>query len=77
MSETRILIADEDARQRVQLKKHLEAHGYLIVGEASDGMAAREIVTSLRPDVVLADTNLPLKTGLSWRRSYSPNTSRQ
>ena len=72
MSETRILIPDEDARQRLQLKKYLETQGYLIVGEASDGIAARNIVTSLRPDVVLADINLPLKNGIELAQELQP-----
>ncbi len=72
MSETRILIADEDTRQRTRLKKHLETQGYLIVGEASDGIAAGEIITSLRPDVVLADINLPLKNGIELAQELQP-----
>lgn len=64
MSETRILIADEDMRQRSNLRKHLEQHSYLIVGEAADGTTALNMITQLRPDLALVDMALPNRSGL-------------
>ncbi len=64
MSETRILIADEDLRQRSNLRKQLEQHGYLIVGEAAEGPTTFNMITQLRPDLALVDLALPHQSGL-------------
>lgn len=68
MSETRILIADEDARFRTSMRKTLEEAGYLVVGEASDGVSAVSLTRQLRPDLVVMDVKLPQLDGLTAAR---------
>lgn len=68
MLETRILIADEDARFRMSLRKTLEEAGYLVVGEAGDGISTINLTRQLRPDLVLIDVKLPQIDGLSVAR---------
>lgn len=72
MSETRILIADEDTRQRNHLQRYLEQHGYLIVGETADGTTALNLITQLRPDLALVDVALPGLGGLELALELHP-----
>lgn len=53
-----VLVDDHDA-YRAQERELCEAHGLRVVGEASDGTSALEIVRRLQPDLVLLDIVLP------------------
>jgi two-component system NarL family response regulator len=46
------------------LKNLLAAHGYPVVGVASDGFVALERARALRPDLVLMDVSMPRCDGL-------------
>jgi DNA-binding NarL/FixJ family response regulator len=62
----RVLIADDDPLVRVGLSLVLGAAPEVeIVGEASDGSEAVEMVRDLRPDVVLMDVRMPRMDGLA------------
>ena len=41
----------------------LESEGYVVVGEAADGVTALQAVWALRPDLVLLDVQLPDMSG--------------
>lgn len=75
----RIAIADDHALFRVGTRRILEQHQELeIVGEAADGAEAVEMVTRLRPDVVILDIALPKLNGIEATRKIKaacPNTS--
>jgi DNA-binding NarL/FixJ family response regulator len=60
-----VLIVDDNARFRVRARLRLEADGYTVVAEASDGASALEAVRLHRPSVVLLDIGLPDISGLS------------
>ncbi len=60
----RILIADDEPIIRLDLKKMLEACGYDVVGEASDGVKAVELARQLKPDVCLFDIKMPELDGI-------------
>ncbi len=60
----RILIADDQPIIRLDLKKMLEACGYDVVGEASDGVKAVELARQLKPDVCLFDIKMPELDGI-------------
>lgn len=64
MTETRILIADEEQRSRTNLRHALEKQGYLIVAEADDGTSTINLVKQLRPDIVILDAKLPEIDGI-------------
>ena len=54
-----VLIIDDDAGFRVQVKALLVADGFAVAGEAEDGWSGLEAARSLRPDYVLLDLGLP------------------
>ena len=62
---TSVLIVDDHPAFRHSASALLEAEGFDVVGEASDGPQAIEAVARLRPDVVLLDIQLPGVDGIS------------
>ncbi|KQS64900.1 ANTAR domain-containing response regulator [Modestobacter sp. Leaf380] len=62
---TRVLIAEDEALIRLDLKEMLEEEGYLVVGEVGDGQAAVDQARELRPDLVVLDVQMPVLDGLS------------
>jgi response regulator NasT len=62
---TRIVIAEDEALIRLDLKEMLEEEGYTVVGEAGDGETAVKLATELKPDLVILDVKMPVLDGLS------------
>ena len=61
----RVLLADDHPVVRAGIRDALkELPGVEVVGEASDGRAAVELVKSARPDVVFMDISMPSLNGL-------------
>jgi len=56
---TTVLIVDDHAPFRASARSLLESEGFKVVGEAADGGSAIEQTTSLGPDVILLDVQLP------------------
>jgi AmiR/NasT family two-component response regulator len=61
----RVLIAEDEALIRLDLKEMLEEEGYEVAGEAADGEQAVELATRLRPDLVILDVKMPRLDGIS------------
>ena len=61
---TRVLIAEDEALIRLDLKEMLEEEGYEVVGEVGDGQQAVERAAELRPDLVILDIQMPVLDGL-------------
>lgn len=61
----RVVIAEDEALIRLDLKEMLQEEGYEIVGEAADGEKAVELAVSLRPDLVMLDVKMPVLDGIS------------
>lgn len=64
-SKTRVLVAEDEAIIRLDLKEMLEEEGFEVVGEASDGDAAVRIAQEETPDLVILDIKMPGLDGLS------------
>jgi AmiR/NasT family two-component response regulator len=62
---TKVLIAEDEAIIRLDLKEMLEEEGYEVVGEAADGEAAIRLATEREPDLVIMDIKMPGLDGLS------------
>ncbi|MGI8708076.1 MAG: ANTAR domain-containing response regulator [Actinomycetota bacterium] len=60
-----VLIAEDEAIIRLDLKEMLEEEGFDVVGEASDGEAAIDLAREHRPDLVIMDIKMPGLDGLS------------
>ncbi len=63
-----VLIVDDHPGFRSMARRLLEADGYLVVGEASDGASAVIAVAALKPEVVLLDVQLPDRDGIEVTR---------
>ncbi|MFI0899839.1 ANTAR domain-containing response regulator [Streptomyces sp. NPDC020983] len=62
---TRVVIAEDEALIRLDLKEMLEEEGYAVVGEAGDGEAAVKLAEEHRPDLVILDVKMPVLDGIS------------
>ena len=61
----RVLVAEDEALIRLDLKEMLEEEGYDVVGEASDGEEAVDLANRLRPDLVILDVKMPKLDGIA------------
>ncbi len=60
----RVLIAEDEALIRMDLREMLEEEGHEVVAEARDGGEAIALARRLRPDVVFMDIKMPHVDGL-------------
>lgn len=61
----RVLLAEDEALIRLDLKEMLEEEGYTVVAEVGDGQQAVDRAAELRPDLVILDIQMPVLDGLS------------
>ncbi|WP_156724015.1 ANTAR domain-containing response regulator [Streptomyces apocyni] len=62
---TRVVIAEDEALIRLDLKEMLEEEGYSVVGEAGDGEQAIALAREHQPDLVILDVKMPVLDGIS------------
>lgn len=67
----RIVIAEDEAIIRLDLKESLEDEGYEVVGETGRGDEAVTLVRDLGPDVVILDIKMPGKDGITAAREIN------
>ena len=60
----RVVIAEDEAIIRLDLRETLEEEGYEVIGETGRGDEAVELVRSLRPDLAILDIKMPGMDGL-------------
>ena len=68
-----VLIVDDHASFRATARQLLEAEGYEVVGEATDGASALEAIARIRPEIVLLDVQLPDMDGFEISRQLCGN----
>lgn len=61
----RVVVAEDESLIRLDLVEMLGEEGYDVVGEAGDGEQAVELVTELKPDLVVMDVKMPKMDGIS------------
>lgn len=61
----RVLIAEDEALIRLDLREMLQEEGYAVVGEAADGEQAVEMAVELNPDLVICDVKMPKMDGIT------------
>ena len=64
----RVVIAEDEAIVRLDLKEIMEEEGYDVVGETGRGDEAVELVRQHRPDLAILDVKMPGMDGLSAAR---------
>ncbi|MFC4585601.1 ANTAR domain-containing response regulator [Sphaerisporangium corydalis] len=64
-TQRRVVIAEDEALIRLDLKEMLEEEGYAVVGEAGDGETAIKLALEHRPDLVILDVKMPILDGIS------------
>ena len=64
----RVVIAEDEAIIRLDLREILEGLGYDVVGEAGRGDEAVDLVRALAPDLVILDVKMPGMDGLTAAR---------
>ncbi|MDE6983750.1 MAG: response regulator [Lachnospiraceae bacterium] len=59
-----VLVVDDAVFMRMTIRKMLEANGYTVAGEASNGVEAVQKYTELKPDAVMLDITMPEMNGV-------------
>ncbi len=62
---TRVLIAEDEALIRLDLREMLQEEGFDVVGEAADGDQAVQLAKELTPDLIICDVKMPKMDGIA------------
>jgi response regulator NasT len=68
---TRVVIAEDEAIIRLDLKETLQEEGYEVVGETGRGDEAVELVREHEPDIAILDIKMPGLDGLAAAREIA------
>ena len=72
ITQTKVLLVDDHEIMRDGLREVLQRSGaFDVVGEAGDGETAVRVAQSVRPDVVIMDVMMPIKSGIDACREIS------
>jgi len=64
-NQLRLVIGDDESIIRMNLRETLVGLGYLVVGDAGDGVSAIHLARELRPDLVIMDIKMPKLDGIA------------
>jgi CheY-like chemotaxis protein len=64
----RVLLVDDNPDVRYLTRLTIESESRLVVGEATNGVEALDVVEDLQPDAVVIDLRMPLMDGLEATR---------
>ncbi len=60
----RVLIAEDEALIRLDLREMLEEEGFEVVAEVADGASAVRLARELTPDLAILDVKMPVMDGI-------------
>jgi two-component system response regulator YesN len=71
----KVVIADDEILARVGIKSLIPwaEYGFELLGECENGHVALEMVTKLRPDILITDIKMPLMDGIELLREMKAN----
>lgn len=71
MEQYKVILVDDEVEVIDVMKKKIRWNdlGFDVVGSATNGVKALELVEKLQPDVVLTDIKMPYMDGLDWQES--------
>lgn len=76
MAKVRVVIADDHAIMRVGIRNILSRSNEIcVVGEASNGAEAIDLVNELNPDVLILDMEMPIMDGVEVARRLQASDS--
>ncbi len=61
----RVLVAEDEALIRLDLREMLEEEGFVVVAEAADGEQAVTLAIEHKPDLVICDVKMPKMDGIA------------
>lgn len=67
----RVVLAEDEAIIRLDLRETLEEEGYEVVGETGRGDEATELIRTLAPDIAILDIKMPGLDGLAVARELT------
>ena len=73
----RLMLVDDHKMLREGLRRALEAEGFAVVGEASEGHEALRMALEKKPDVILMDVSMPDVDGIEATRAIMQADARQ
>ncbi len=65
LKKLRILLADDEAILRLDLREMLMDAGHEIVGEAANGQEAIKLAKELKPEFIIMDVKMPIMDGIT------------
>lgn len=68
----RVVVAEDEAIVRLDLREILEEEGFEVVGETGRGDEALQLIRELQPDLAILDIKMPGLDGLSVARQVAP-----
>lgn len=64
MDKLKVVIADDEALIRLDISEMLVEAGYEVIGEASNGKEAIDLIRKLKPDLAILDVQMPVMDGI-------------
>ncbi|MDO4174924.1 MAG: response regulator [Eubacteriales bacterium] len=66
-----VIIVDDDAVMRMSLRMMIdwESEGFLLLGEAENGLEAQKLMQEVRPAIVITDMKMPVMNGVDFIRT--------
>jgi len=68
-----ILVVDDSRVSRMYIKEQVESLNYNVVGEAKDGVEGLALFENLKPEIIIADIEMPKMDGIEMTKKIYEN----